>query len=235
VNRVFTFIGRQVTVLNLLLAATLAFFVWLVIVPMWLVGSSSDLPKMKASTESEGSTLANVSTTNGADVARIIQENVFHPERRFPIPPKKVEKIEAKPQFVLYGTFINHEKSIAFIEDKASPLKVPEGGHKQITLKVGDVISGYRVSRIEQAKVMLVKDKDTMVLTLDGKKGRSEGMMSPGPLNPISSPVSISPPQSPPSQYRPLTSPGAPGNQNSERAVTPKIPPPPPPPVSPGK
>lgn len=109
------------------------------------------------------------------DFLVVAENNLFHPERR--IPPEKKKEEEARPEIVLYGTMINKDMSVAFIEDKKSPRSTPGRGQRQFTVKKGDVLGGFRVTSIETTRITLSKGEETMVVPLmDLKKLRSGGV-----------------------------------------------------------
>ncbi len=76
------------------------------------------------------------------DYVVVADENLFHPERRIP-PEKKAEAVLPKPEFVLFGTLIAPNLSIAYMEDKKAPVTTPGRGNRQTTLKKGEMLSGF--------------------------------------------------------------------------------------------
>jgi hypothetical protein len=104
----------------------------------------------------------------------VAEENVFHPERR--IPPEKREEAQLpKPDLVLYGTILNGDVSVAYVEDKKSPYTTPGRGKRPRVLKKGDAIGGFVLKEIDPTRITLVRNDETMVVTLDAVKDRGQG------------------------------------------------------------
>ena len=109
------------------------------------------------------------------DYAVIGDKNLFHPDRV--IPPEKKTKTETakekvKPDIVLHGTMITDQLKLAYIEDKKAPSTSPGRGTRQITLKEGDQISGYKLTQITDKMIVLTNGGEQMILYLDELKER---------------------------------------------------------------
>ena len=122
---------------------------------------------------SEGK-MASESSPSYADFISIAEKNLFHPEREI---PKAEKAVVPKPELTLHGTLITDDLSIAYIEDKRAPSSTTGRAKRQTALKKGSSIGGYVFQEIEANRIMLVKGKDKLILTLDGNEKRkgSEG------------------------------------------------------------
>lgn len=105
-------------------------------------------------------------SSSPADYMVIAEQNPFHPERKIPV-EKKAEKPLLKPDFVLYGTLITDDLSIAYMEDMKSPLSTPGRGKRQMPLKIGQSLSGFTLKEIEAEKVVMVRGEEIMTVYLN--------------------------------------------------------------------
>ncbi|MFN3480095.1 MAG: hypothetical protein ACK415_06875 [Thermodesulfovibrionales bacterium] len=107
-----------------------------------------------------------VPSSSPADYMIIAEQNPFHPERKIPV-EKKAEQPLPKPEFVLYGTLITDDLSIAYMEDKKAPVSTPGRGNRQTPLRVGQSLSGFTLKEIETEKVVMVRGEETMTVYLN--------------------------------------------------------------------
>lgn len=107
------------------------------------------------------------------DYLVIADQNLFHPERR--IPPLKTEKEIPRPEFVLYGTLVSDDISIAYLGDKKAPRSTTGRGARQTSVQVGGVMSGYTLKEVLHDRVVMVRGDDRIevrVIAPGGKKER---------------------------------------------------------------
>lgn len=112
-----------------------------------------------------------------SDFLIIGELNLFHPERKIPI-EKKEEKPLPKPEFVLYGTLISENLSLAYLEDLKEPYSTPGRGKRQITLRQGDTLSGFTLKEIETDKVVMVRGEERIVIDLAESRKKYKGPAS---------------------------------------------------------
>jgi hypothetical protein len=120
-----------------------------------------------------------------SDFLIIAEQNLFHPERIIPSEQQEEQPLQ-KPDFVLYGTLITDNISVAYMEDKKSPRTTPGRGKRQTALKKGDTLSGYTLKEIDPEQVIMVMGEDTLIVNVidpNVKKDR-EGGSSPIPQIP---------------------------------------------------
>ncbi len=97
----------------------------------------------------------------------INEKNLFHPDRK-PLNKKtSAGTAEGKPEIILYGTIIDGKNRIAFIEDKKKPFSTAGRGIRQRAVKVGDIVSGYRVKEIREDSIVLVSADEELVFRID--------------------------------------------------------------------
>jgi hypothetical protein len=96
----------------------------------------------------------------------VVDENLFHPERRIP-PEKTVEQPLPKPEFVLYGTMLSDDLSLAYLEDLKAPRNTPGRGKRQVALKKGDSLSGFVLKEIETDKITMVRGEEKLIVAMN--------------------------------------------------------------------
>lgn len=120
------------------------------------------------------------------DYLVIADMNLFHPDRRVP-PLKKPEQEIPRPEFVLYGTLVSDEISIAYMVDKKAARSTPGRGQRQTSVQLGGVMSGYTLREVLYDRVVMIRGEDRIevkVIAPGGKKDR--GSTSAGPSAPAS-------------------------------------------------
>jgi type II secretory pathway component PulC len=122
------------------------------------------------------------------EYAVVAEKNLFHPDRIIPV--LKVEVTVPRPEFVLYGTLITDQVSIAYLSDSKAPRTTPGRGPRQTSLKIGETMSGYTLKEILHDSIVMVHGDDRIVVNVlaDSKKKRtgpatiaSTPQASPGP------------------------------------------------------
>lgn len=156
---------RHLNILNLILIGLLVIFARYALYP-------TPEPKVKVIPQPRQQSIVEEAieekespSSSPADYMVIAEQNLFHPERKIPV-EKKAEKPLPKPEFVLYGTLITDDLSIAYMEDKKSPVSTPGRGNRQTPLKVGQSLSGFTLKEIEAEKVVMVRGEEIMTVYL---------------------------------------------------------------------
>ncbi len=178
---------RSINLLNIMLACIVVLMISYVITPLShkefrYAPSKAAMKTPDAEEPSPGSEKA-----ASLDYVVIADKNLFHPERRIP-PEKPAGDAQPLPQpeFVLYGTTILDEQSIAYIEDKKVPQSTPGRGKRVSILKKGDALSGFVLTGIERDNVIMVRGNEKITVWLNELKERAGGQPSaagsaPGP------------------------------------------------------
>lgn len=177
---------RHLNILNLILIGILVILARYALYP-------SPEPKIKVTSSSEqrgivedSSKEKEFTSSSPADYMVIAEQNPFHPERKIPA-EKKAEQPLPKPEFVLYGTLITDDLSIAYMEDKKAPISTPGRGNRQTPLKVGQSLSGFTLKEIEAEKVVMVRGEEKMTVYLNDPntpKKRETATASAAPVTP---------------------------------------------------
>jgi hypothetical protein len=95
------------------------------------------------------------------------------------IPPLKKDVAEVpRPEFVLYGTMITDNVSVAYLSDKKAVRTTPGRGQRQNGLRLGESLSGYTLREVFPDRVVLVRGDDRIelkVIAAGVKKDRTGG------------------------------------------------------------
>ena len=175
---------QNITTANILLLAAAIFMASYWLMPFAASQSAFSPPPPKPKSPAAEADHGEFSPPSSADYAVIPDENLFHPDRIIP-PEKKAEQDLPKPEFVLFGTMISDDVSLAFVEDARSPRSTPGRGKRQISLKKGDMLSGYILKEIEQDKIVMVRGEDQMTVSVvDARKPKTREAVSTAGIQP---------------------------------------------------
>jgi hypothetical protein len=206
--RFLTYLGKSVTLLNLVLVVAIALGTIGLVAPLSKLKVKFTLPvtKMKPAVEADKGVDAGHSPSP-SDFVVIAEQNLFHPDRK--VPTDKKNDLP-KPELILYGTLVTDSLSVAYIEDKKAPVTTAGRGKRQTASKKGDVISGFTITEISSDKIVLVRGDERMTVPLmEGEKRKgmdqppaktqpaqpSVGQPAVRPSTPPGSPVRIPTPQ----------------------------------------
>ncbi len=129
--------------------------------------------------------------------ASIAEKNIFSPDRKdFPTPTAAGGRQLVRPQIILYGVTIIGNYKAASLSSPGRPLQ--KGERETFTVKVGERVGEYKLSKISSDRVTLEAEGDTFeVLLYDQSKSkrrsdiRTEGKPAsitstqPGPSSPV--------------------------------------------------
>jgi len=173
---------RNINLLNIILIVSVVLVAGYMVLPMLniKVKFNPAIPKKILTTKDE--TTSESQTQSPSDFLTIAEQNLFHPQRIIP-PEKKEEQPLQRPEFVLYGTLVADDISVAYMEDKKSPRTTPGRGKRQTALKKGDTMSGYTLKEIDPEQVIMVRGEETLIVKVidPGVKKDREGSSSPIP------------------------------------------------------
>jgi hypothetical protein len=174
---------KSFNLLNCILVAAALVFTFSFLLPQRDSNLAITLPSLKKKpvekTQSEPPKAQNPSPM---DYVVVADENLFHPERKIP-PEKKAEAALPKPEFVLFGTLIAPNLSMAYMEDKKAPVTTPGRGIRQSTLKQGEKLSGFTLKEIMKDKVVMARGEETIQVPLENPgspKKRETQLATPG-------------------------------------------------------
>jgi type II secretory pathway component PulC len=225
----FKTIIRNINVLNILLISVIIMSISYSLFPLLDIKVKYTLPTAKKTVEDTKEKAVQTQTPSIAEYTMIAEENLFHPERKIPV-EKKEEKPLPKPDFVLYGTLITDDISLAYLEDLKAPYSTPGRGKRQTALRKGDTMSGFTLKEIGPENIVMVRGEENMIVNLNDSshpKGREVSAVPGAPGQPTPpQPPSRSIPQSAPSSVQqpaasqqktlqPPTQPGSVDKKNS--------------------
>jgi len=172
------YILRNINLLNIVLAVVIVLLAGYAILPH-KTKIRYPLPAAKTVVEGKEEKTANVLSPSPLEYTVIAEQNLFHPSRKIPV-GKKDERPEVKPEFVLYGTLITDNASLAFMEDRRAPYTSAGRGKRQRALGLGATLSGYTLKEIHNDRVVMVKGEERVeVRVLDPRKVRATETMPP--------------------------------------------------------
>ena len=161
---------RQINVLNIVLLAGIIALAVSISSPLLTVRANYTLPSPRKVLEENGEKPAEPQAPSVTDYTVVAEQNVFSPERKIPA-EKKDEKPLPKPEFVLYGTLITADTSLAFLEDLKAPYTTASRGKRQRTLRLGAAVSGFTLSEIHPDHVVMARGEERVeVLLFDPSK-----------------------------------------------------------------
>ncbi len=153
-------------ILNLLLILVIflisvkAYEAW--ISPLEFIQDQKEIDKQELKAEPLPIKLASKEVIPMTSYITIAEKNMFNPERKdFPIQttPGLPVKPTTRPQIILYGVTISGDYQSASIVQVGRPLQ--KGERETFTIKLGDRIGEYRVTRILPDRVTFESDGDS--------------------------------------------------------------------------
>lgn len=198
------YIFRNINLLNIMLLVALVMLANYTILPMFNMSIKYTLPVVKKIKSDKYKKPVESPITSPSDYTIIAEQNIFHPERKIPVGDN--EKPPSNPEFVLYGTLITDDISLAYLEDLKAPFSSPGRGKRQIALRRGDTLSSFILKDIEADKVTMVRGEETVIVYLnDTQRPKTRGTSAPitalVPLQPASVPEK---PVTQPKRFRPV-------------------------------
>jgi len=205
---------RNINILNILLMAAVTAFAAYSIFPTLEMKVKYALPAAKNIEGTADKETGELDIPSLTQYTAVVDDNLFHPERR--IPPEKKEEVPLpKPEFVLYGTMIADDISLAYLEDLKAPRNTPGRGKRQVAMKKGDSMSGFILKEIETDKIVMVRGEEKLIVAMnDPQKPKTREVVAiTTPTKPAASAV-----QAPKRQAVPVTSQpaGAPSRRSKQ-------------------
>jgi hypothetical protein len=160
----------NISVMNVLLFAAIIALAAYVLPPVLGMQAFFALPVAKKASREKEEKPPVAPPPSLMEYAVIAEQNVFNPERKIPA-EKKEEQPLPRPDFVVYGTLVAGETSMAFMEDLKAPYTTAGRGKRQRTLRVGSALSGYTLSQVYTDRVVMVRGEDSIeVRVMDAHK-----------------------------------------------------------------
>lgn len=197
-KKLFNYIVKSINVLNIFLIVIIFLFFQYINKPKINFKLKSDVQKNIEQIEKKDEKKTKGQDPLILDYMIIAAENPFHPERIIPVEKKELPP-PPKPELLLYGVTITDDFSIAYVEDKKTPLTTPGRGKRHTVLKKGDSIGGFILNEIHPDKIVLVRGEETLIVNLIDSTKPRDGAISPPPAQkPITpTPRPIRPPNIP--------------------------------------
>ena len=155
---------RNVNLLNVVLFLAAVVFASHSLLPLLDVRVNFAMPAPAKSPVTAERTVGEAETPSVTEYTVIAEKNLFHPDREIPVEKDKSEQHLPKPDFVLFGTLIAGNTSLAYLEDLKAPRSTAGRGKRQIALKEGDKLSGFTLKEIEPDKVVMVRGDETITI-----------------------------------------------------------------------
>jgi hypothetical protein len=163
----------------------LLFFVVLLLIfkniEIWTPPSMTDKKeggkKIEGQTESLPALTSPPSASVRESLLGIGEKNIFNPDRKeFSILTGETAKPVSRPTIQLYGVVITNEVQTASI---SNPTRLPARGERELkTIKVGDRVEGYQLTKILPDRVILEAPGDTYeVLLYDPKSPKRRAVI----------------------------------------------------------
>lgn len=156
---------RSINVLNILLFAMLVALAAYILPPLAHLNASYTVPPPKKMAEEKEEPAPAGQAPAMTEYTVIAEQNLFHPERKI-VAENKDEKPLPKPEFVLYGTLIDGDTKIAFIEDLKAPYTTASRGKRQRTLRLGEPLSGFTLREVLPDRVVMVRGEERVELSV---------------------------------------------------------------------
>lgn len=230
--RYLKYVVKSVTVINLILVSAVAAASYYILVPQFHMNIKYSPPQPKKTEVAEEKPAAQGQAPSPFDYTIIAEQNLFHPERKIPVEKPAAPPLP-KPEFILYGTLVTEDASIAYMDDKKSPQTTPGRGKRQTALRKGESLSGFTLKEIGEDKVFMVRGDETVTVTLnESQKAKTREVT--GVTQPVAQPLTPQPqPLQQPLQPQQLPIPAGAAQTPAQAAAQRQIPETPPPPSGP--
>ena len=206
--------------MNLLLGAALLLVVSYLLLPLSRANTLPVIPKAKpAAKQAALPPIVEEPPGVAADYTVIAEHNLFHPERIIPV-EKKAEPPLPKPDFVLYGTLIDGETKMAFMDDLKASYTTPGRGKRQHVIAQGGSLSGFVLSEVHEKTVVMTRGEEKVTVLLEDKMNKRSGPVE----TTVAKPAAGAPPQQAGAQPKPAMQPAAaaqPYRQNQPQPIRP--------------
>jgi len=168
--RNINYLFRNINLLNIFLLGGAVFFAHYILFPLLDFNVQYKLPLGEKAIRynAEKPAVAYTHTPSISDYVPVVDNNPFHPERKIPVVKKAEEQAPPlpKPEFVLYGTLITDDISLAFIEDLKSHRNTPGRGKRQTAMKIGDSLGGFVLKQIEADKITMARGEEIIPVSV---------------------------------------------------------------------
>jgi hypothetical protein len=138
----------------------------------------------------------------------IAEKNIFNPDRKeFPVAEAAGAKPITRPQITLYGVVIGEDYQTASVVNPGRPLY--KGEREMKTLKIGDMVGEYRLTKIMQDRIVMAAGEDSFEVLLYDPRAPKRRMEVRRPTQPATN-ISTLPTPTPPEMTQPDSLPSPP-------------------------
>jgi len=163
----FKILIRSVNVLNVLLVAAITLCALYILSPLLYPQVAFTLPSPTKPLESKEEKSAESPPASPMEYTIIAEKNIMHPERKIPVDKPEAPPLP-KPEFVLYGTLVADDISLAYLEDLKASAGAQGKGKKPRPLKKGETMTGFTLKEIETDKVVMVRGEEKIEVRVSG-------------------------------------------------------------------
>jgi hypothetical protein len=167
---------RNINLINIILIAVLAAFIIYPKTSLFNAGDRYPSSEGEIFSDSinggEGPPVVSAAPRTGerdvssSDYVIIAERNLFHPERKRITNSRGVSSDKGH-DFLLYGTLITDEMSVAYLENRKSPVATPGRGNRQTALKLGESLDGFTLKEVYADKVVMLRGEERVVVLLN--------------------------------------------------------------------
>jgi hypothetical protein len=204
---------RHLSLLNIGLVLFLTMFFSSLISPGLRTVFHYELPHVKRSMSSTEKHFTDLQPPAISNYVSISENNVFHPDRKIPMPSEKKAEAELpalpKPDVILYGTLITDDTSVAYLEDLKSPYNTRGRGRRQLVLRKGDTLSGFTLQEVDVDRIVMARGQEKIIIKIHEKRRpsdqelkRTEKPVAPSQIQPTAKPQQPQPDKQPKKQLR---------------------------------
>ena len=147
-------------------------------------------PKKEAAKKTEARTETSLAPRSSqeapprASFLAIAEKNIFNPERKeFPFAAMEQPKPTVRPQITLYGVAIAEGYQSASITQTGKP--IPKGERETTTVKIGDRIGDYNLTKIMPDRIQLTNGEDSFEVLLFDPKAPKKRIDVKTPSKPV--------------------------------------------------
>lgn len=171
--RIIKYILKNITLLNILILLCILLLANYTFLPLLDINlnytfASPKKTEFQDKPESAAKTEAIVET----DYTLIADQNLFHPDRKIPEP--KDEKQLPKPEFVLYGTLLTDDVSMAYMEDLKAPHNTAGRGKRQKAVNKGTLFSGFTLAEVHHDRVVMLRGDERIEIKITEQQLKKE-------------------------------------------------------------
>lgn len=187
---------KNLTLLNFILITLCVTFAYYTLFPLLKAEVKFTPPAIKKVAAENKAEVPENDVPSPNDYMVVAEQNLFHPERKIPVEKPPAPPLP-KPEFVLSGTLLAGDLSLAYMEDKKAPQSTPGRGKRVAALRKGEALSGFALRDVEADRVVMIRGEETITVYLNDASSpktretaaTSQRPPAPGPQPPPGQPL----------------------------------------------